>query len=151
MTELKTPTERIRGIQLAIYKHGQRFELGKTENKSRKWPERDPTLGLLDCESNALITQPCCPPQLPSKGKLYLSSMLQKLGYFDYTGICWHALARSSFDTNDLSYYFQSITQISSIILLFEDNQYYSMMALKQNTTCRLLQYHFFLFLSTNQ
>ena len=80
MTKLKTPTERIRGNQLAIYKHDRGFELGKTKNKSSKWPERDPTLGSLDCESNALITQPCCPPQLPSQGKLYLSSMLQKSG-----------------------------------------------------------------------
>ena len=95
MTELKTPTERIRGIQLAIYKHGREFELGKTKNKSSKWPERDPTLGSLDCESNALITWPCCPQQLPSQGKLYLSSssfflfFLTKIwGYFDYVGIC---------------------------------------------------------------
>ena len=80
MTEFKTPKERIRGIQLAIYKHGRRFEVGKTENKSSKWPERDPTLGSLDCESNALITRPCCPAQLPSQGKLYLSSLLQKFG-----------------------------------------------------------------------
>ena len=80
MTKVKTPTERIRGIQVAIYKYGQRFECGKTENKSSKWPERDPTLGSLDCESNALITRPCCPPQLPSQGELYLSSLLQKFG-----------------------------------------------------------------------
>ena len=26
---------------MAIYKRGRGFELGTTENKSRKWPERD--------------------------------------------------------------------------------------------------------------
>lgn len=144
MAEFKTPPERIRGIQLAIYKHGRRFEVGKAENKSSKWPGRDPTLGSLDCESNALITRPCCPPQLPSQGKLYLSSLLQKFGVTLTMLTCtgkvllrvWFGedlKLRSSFDSNDLSYYFQSITEISSIILLFGDN-HYSWMALKHNT-----------------
>ena len=163
MTELKTPTESIRGIQVAIYKHGQRFECGKTKNKSSKWSERDPTLGSLDCVSNALISRPCCPPQLPSQGKLYLSSLLQNL---ELLWLCWHLLTctakvllcasfsedlklRSSFDTNDLSYYFQSITQVSSIILLFEDNQYYSWMALEHNTRYSIIS--FFFCLQTNK
>ena len=98
MTKVKTPTERIRGIQVAIYKYGQRFECGKTENKSSKWPERDPTLGSLDCESNALITRPCCPPQLPSQGELYLSSLLQKFGVTLTTlasvDMCWQGSSR---------------------------------------------------------
>ena len=93
MTKVKTPTERIRGIQVAIYKYGQRFECGKTENKSR-----DPTLGSLDCESNALITRPCCPQQLPSQGKLYLSSLLQKFGVTLTTlasvDMCWQGSSR---------------------------------------------------------
>ena len=58
---------------------------------------------------------------------------------------------RSSFDTNDLSYYFQSITQISSIILLFEDNQYYSWMALKHNTRYRIISFFFYLQNSKNR
>ena len=29
------------GKHLAIYRRGRRFELGTTENKSSKWPERD--------------------------------------------------------------------------------------------------------------
>ena len=98
MTKVKTPTERIRGIQVAIYQYGQRFECGKTENKSSKWPERDPTLGSLDCESNALITRPCCPPQLPSQGKLYLSSLLKKFGVTLTTlasvDMCWQGSSR---------------------------------------------------------
>ena len=60
-------------------------------------------------------------------------------------------LLRSSFDTNDLSYHFQSITQISSIILLFEDNQYYSWMALKHNTRYRIISFFFYLQNSKNR
>lgn len=50
--------------------------------------------------------------------------------------------SRSSFDTNDLSYYFQSITKISSIILLFGDN-HYSRMALKHNTRYSIISFFF--------
>ena len=32
--------------------------LGKTENKSYKWPERDSNLGPRNCESDALTTRP---------------------------------------------------------------------------------------------
>ena len=35
---------------MAIYKRGRGFELGKTENKSSKWPERDSNPGPPDCE-----------------------------------------------------------------------------------------------------
>ena len=45
---------------MAIYKRGQRFELGMTKNKSSKWPEWDSNLGLPDCESEALTVWPCC-------------------------------------------------------------------------------------------
>ena len=46
-------------MQLAIYKHGQGFELGTAKNKSRKSPERDLNLGLPDC-AWSLTTRPCC-------------------------------------------------------------------------------------------
>ena len=45
---------------MAIYKRGRGFELGKTENKSSKWPEADSNLGPRDYESNALTTRPRC-------------------------------------------------------------------------------------------
>ena len=48
------------GSQLAIYKRGRGFELGTTENKSSKWPERDSNPGPPDCESEALTTRPRC-------------------------------------------------------------------------------------------
>ena len=49
------------GIGLvAIYKRGQGFELGTTEIKSSKWPERDSNPGPPDCESDALTTRPRC-------------------------------------------------------------------------------------------
>ena len=43
---------------MAIYKGGQRFALGKTENKSNKWPEQYSNPGLLDLKSDALTTRP---------------------------------------------------------------------------------------------
>ena len=46
---------------MAIYKRGRGFELGTTENKSSKWPERDLNPGPPDCESDALTTRPRCP------------------------------------------------------------------------------------------
>ena len=46
------------GNQLAISKRGRGFELGTTENKSSKWPERDSNPGPRDCESDALTTRP---------------------------------------------------------------------------------------------
>ena len=48
------------GNQLAIYKRGREFELGTTEHKSSKWPERDSNPGPPDCESDALTTRPRC-------------------------------------------------------------------------------------------
>ena len=48
------------GNQLAIYKRGRGFELGTTENKSSKWPERDLNQGPPDCECDALTTRPRC-------------------------------------------------------------------------------------------
>ena len=45
------------GDQLAIYKRGRKFELGTTEHKSSKWPERDLNPGPPDCESDALTTR----------------------------------------------------------------------------------------------
>ena len=42
------------GNQLAIYKCYRGFELGMTENKFSKWPERALNLGPPDCESNVL-------------------------------------------------------------------------------------------------
>ena len=48
--------------QLAIYKRGREFELGTTEHKSSKWPERDSNPGPPDCESDALTTRPLCLP-----------------------------------------------------------------------------------------
>ena len=45
---------------MAIYKRGQGFELGMTENKSSKWPEQDVNPGPLDCKPDALTTQPHC-------------------------------------------------------------------------------------------
>ena len=47
---------------MAIYKRGREFELGTTEHKSSKWPERDSNAGPPDCESDALTTRPRCPP-----------------------------------------------------------------------------------------
>ena len=47
---------------MAIYKHGREFELGTTEHKSSKWPERDSNPGSPDCESDALTTRPRCLP-----------------------------------------------------------------------------------------
>ena len=44
--------------RLALYKRGQRFELG-----ARKWSERDSNLGSLDCVSDALTTRPRCLPK----------------------------------------------------------------------------------------
>ena len=41
-----------------FYKRGRGFELGTTENKSSKWPERDSNPGPPDCESDALTTRP---------------------------------------------------------------------------------------------
>ena len=46
------------GNQLAIYRRGRRSELGPTENKSSKWPERDSNPEPPDCESDALTTRP---------------------------------------------------------------------------------------------
>ena len=45
---------------MAIYKRGREFELGTTEHKSSKWPERDSNPGRPDCESDALTTRPRC-------------------------------------------------------------------------------------------
>ena len=42
---------------MAIYKRGLGFELGTTENKSSKWPERDSNPGPPDCESDALTNR----------------------------------------------------------------------------------------------
>ena len=42
---------------MAIYKRGRGFELGTTEHKSGKWPERDSNPGPSDCESDALTTR----------------------------------------------------------------------------------------------
>ena len=44
---------------MAIYKHGQGFELETAKNKARESPERDLNLGLPDCEW-LLTTRPCC-------------------------------------------------------------------------------------------
>ena len=43
---------------MAIYKRGREFELGTTEHKSSKWPERDSNPGPPDCESDELTTRP---------------------------------------------------------------------------------------------
>ena len=48
------------GNQLAIYKRGQGFELGTTENKFSQWPEYHSNLGLPECESDIVNTQPSC-------------------------------------------------------------------------------------------
>ena len=48
------------GNQLAIYKRGREFELGMTDNKSSKLPERDLNPGPLDCESDVPTTRPPC-------------------------------------------------------------------------------------------
>ena len=47
---------------MAIYKRGREFELGTTEYKSSKRPERDSNLGPPDGESDALTTRPRCLP-----------------------------------------------------------------------------------------
>ena len=54
---------------MAICERGRGFELGTTENKSSKWPERDSNPGPPDCESNALTTRPRC--LLQGKEELY--------------------------------------------------------------------------------
>ena len=38
---------------MAIYKRGRGFELGKTENKSYKWPERDAGLRVRRADHSA--------------------------------------------------------------------------------------------------
>ena len=43
---------------MANYKGGQGFALGKTENKSSKWPEQYSNPGLLDLKSDTLTTRP---------------------------------------------------------------------------------------------
>ena len=48
---------------MAIYKRGQGFELGTTENKSSKRPERDSNPGPPDCESDAMTTRSRCLPK----------------------------------------------------------------------------------------
>ena len=45
---------------MAIYKRDRGFELGTTENKSCKRPERDSNPGPSDCESDTLTTLPRC-------------------------------------------------------------------------------------------
>ena len=45
---------------MAIYKRGREFELGTTEHKSSKWPERDSNPGPPDFESDALTTRTRC-------------------------------------------------------------------------------------------
>ena len=45
---------------MAIYKRGREFELGTTENKSSKLPERDLNPGPLACESDVPTTRPRC-------------------------------------------------------------------------------------------
>ena len=45
---------------MAIYKGDRGFELGTTENKSSKSPERDWSPGPPDCENDALTTRPHC-------------------------------------------------------------------------------------------
>ena len=45
---------------MAIYKRGRGFQLGTTEKKSSKWPEQDVNPRPLDCERDALTTQPHC-------------------------------------------------------------------------------------------
>jgi len=49
---------------LAIYKRDRGFELGTTENKSSKWPERDSNPGPPDFESDALTTRLRCLPNV---------------------------------------------------------------------------------------
>ena len=49
---------------MAIYKRGREFELGTTEHKSSKGPERDSNPGPPDCESDALTTRPRCLPNV---------------------------------------------------------------------------------------
>ena len=64
---IENPTGMRRGgNQLAIYtERGRGFELGTTENKSSKWPERDSNPGSA---SDALTTRPCC---LPKEWQVY--------------------------------------------------------------------------------
>ena len=48
---------------MAIYnKHDEGFELGKTENKSSKWPEHDSNLGPLDCKFRRADNLAMLPP-----------------------------------------------------------------------------------------
>ena len=48
------------GNQLANYKCGEGFQLGTTDNRSSKWPERNSNPGQPDCESDSLTTRPHC-------------------------------------------------------------------------------------------
>ena len=43
---------------MTIYKSGQGYELGTTEYKFSKWPERDSNPGPPDCESDTITTRP---------------------------------------------------------------------------------------------
>ena len=61
ITALRAPTGG-EADQLAIYKRGQKVELGVTENNSSLCFERDLNPGPLDFKSGALTTLPRCLP-----------------------------------------------------------------------------------------
>ena len=64
---------------MAIYKRGQEFELGTTEHKSSKWPEKDSNLGLPDCESDAVTTRPRCLPETAERNSTTSDCIFHKL------------------------------------------------------------------------
>ena len=64
---------------MAIYKHGRGFELGTTEHKSSKWPERDSNPGPPDCESDAVTTRLRCLPAKQSKVLFVLHTRIVSL------------------------------------------------------------------------
>ena len=58
ITGLKTPSGRRQPD--GYLQAWPRIQLGTTENKSSKWPERDLTPGPPECELDALTTRPLC-------------------------------------------------------------------------------------------
>ena len=67
---------------MAIYTRGREFELGSTENKSSKWPERDSHQGLPDCESDALTIWPRRPLIRKKKAFVKINTWLNYVSHY---------------------------------------------------------------------
>ena len=81
---------------MAIYKRGREFELGTTEHKSSKWPERDSNPGPPDCESDALTTRPRCLLPKVLKFCIIFVEVLRKIKIIYIAGK-WESVKATSF------------------------------------------------------